>query len=191
MNTPQKAFIEHLKNIAPLHKDDVDAIVAMSSVKTLKANNLWFHTEMIAQHVAFVYKGYLRKYFIADGSEKTDYFYFENSFTGDMPSILEQKPCRSYNIAMEETTLVTLPYAQLNDLASKSHNAEHLLRTFAEQGFIHYYNKASDFLLLSPKERYEKLIHEFPQILKKATQYHIASYLGITPQHLSRIRHLV
>lgn len=188
MNMMIEAFKNQLSRIATLTDKELEEIADLTFVKELKARDYWFHSGMIAQHVAFIYKGYLRKYFIVDGTEKTDFFYFENSFTGDLPSILEKSPCKSFNIAMEPTTLIALPFDNLNELALNSFNIEHMLRQFVEKGFITYYNKAAAFLLQSPKERYESLIKQYPEILKRVTQYHIASYLGITAQHLSRIR---
>lgn len=181
-------FKNVLSQIAILTDDELSRIVEITSVKELDTGEFWFSEGMYAKKVAFVYKGYLRKYYLKNGKEKTDYFYFENSFTGDMPSLIEQTPCKSYNVAMEPTTLITLSYAKLNELTKESHNIEHMLRVFIEQGFITYYHRATSFILQSPKERYEELINSFPQVLKRATQYHVASYLGITPQHLSRLR---
>lgn len=181
-------FKNTLSNISFLSDDDLSQIAKIASVKELNTGEFWVYEGMLVKDVAFIYKGYLRKYFLRDGNEKTDWFYFENSFTGDMPSILEQTACKSYNVAMEPTTLVVLSYAKLNELSRKSQNIEHLLRVFIEYAFIVYYKKATSFILQSPKERYAQLVAEFPKVMQRATQYHIASYLGITPQHLSRIR---
>ncbi len=188
MNGMMETFKNQLSALATLSDKELDDIADLAFIKELNAGEYWFHPGMIAQHVAFIYKGYLRKYFIVDGNEKTDFFYFENSFTGDLPSILAKKPCQSFNIAMEPTTLLALPFEKLNEMALKSFNIEHMLRQFVEKGFISYYNRATAFLLQSPTERYRDLVAQTPEIVQRATQYHIASYLGITPQHLSRIR---
>lgn len=183
-----ETFIDQLTSFSFLTDSEVDRIIDLTFIEELNTGDYWFQSGMIAKHVAFIYSGYLRKYFIVDGIEKTDFFYFENSFTGDLPSILSNSPCKSFNIAMEPTTLIALPFYQLNELALKSSNIEHMLRQFIQLGFVKYYDKATAFLLKSPKERYKDLISEYPEISKRVKQYHIASYLGITPQHLSRIR---
>ena len=181
-------FKAQLADFARLSGEELTSIADLTFIKELKTGDFWFREGMQAKHVAFIYKGYLRKYFIVDGTERTDFFYFENSFTGDLPSILENSPCKSFNVAMEPTVLLALPFQKLNELALKSFNIEHMLRQFVEQGFVNYYNKASSFILQSPTERYKSLICQYPEVLQRVTQYHIASYLGITPQHLSRIR---
>jgi CRP-like cAMP-binding protein len=181
-------FKNTLSQITYLTDSELSQIAEITSVKELNTGEFWFYEGMLTKKVAYIYKGYLRKYYIINGDEKTDYFYFDNSFTGDLPSIIEQSPCKSFNIAMKPTTLITLSYSELNELSKKNHNIEHMIRMFLEQGFVAYYNKATSFILQTPKERYEQLISSNPLVLQRATQYHIASYLGITPQHLSRLR---
>lgn len=181
-------FFHVLKELAYLSDEDLQGIASLCSIEKLQVGDFWFQEGMFLHKVAFIYEGYLRKYYLKDGKEKTDFFYFENNFTGDLPSIISNSACQSYNVAMEESTLVTLSYRKLNELAKKSYNIEHLLRLITEKGFVTYYNKGLSFILQSPKQRYEALMRGHPEILKRATQYHIASYLGITPQHLSRLR---
>jgi len=177
-----------LNQISPLTDKDQNDIRDIISKKELKTGDYWFHPEMYANQVAFITKGYLRKYLLIDGKEKTDFFYFDNDLTGDLPSIISKETCKSYNEAMEPTSLLVFSYHELDKLSNESRNIERLLRVFAELAFVRYYNKATSFILQSPKERYEELISTQPQVLQRATQYHIASYLGITPQHLSRLR---
>ena len=177
-----------LSQITFLTDDELSQIANLTSVIELEPGEFWYYEGMYTKRVAFVYKGYLRKYFLSEGNEKTDYFNFENSFAGCMPSILEQTACKAYCVAMEPTTLVALDYGELFELTKDSANIGHLLRLFTERGFTAYYNKAVSFILQSPKERYEHLMVDFPKVMQRVTQYHIASYLGITPQHLSRIR---
>lgn len=183
-----ETLLNTLSHISALSEQDLENIREIISTKELKEGDYWFHPDMHANHVAFITKGYLRKYLLIDGKEKTDFFYFDNDLTGDLPSIISKEPCKSYNEAMEPTSLLVFSYDELDALSKESRNIEHLMRVFAELAFVRYYNKANSFLLQSPKERYEELIKSQPQVLQRATQYHIASYLGITPQHLSRIR---
>ncbi|NME69308.1 Crp/Fnr family transcriptional regulator [Flammeovirga aprica] len=181
-------LLEELNSISKLNEQEQLSIKNLISVKHLDEGEYWFYEGKKTDQVAFVAKGYLRKYFMVDGNEKTDFFYFEGSFTGDLPSIISNRACKSFNIAMEPTTLLTLSYYEIDELAKKSINIERLLRKVTESGFVMYYEKATSFVLQSPKERYDELLRQNPKIMEKATQYHIASYLGITPQHLSRLR---
>ena len=177
-----------LQSISALNTLELNEIIDISTIKELQVDEYFFYEGMRAKEVAFVYKGYLRKYYLKDGKESTDFFYFENSFTGDLPSTINNDLCVSFNVAMEPTVLVTFRYSDLDNLSHKYPNIDHLLRVNVERSFITFHQKAISFILKSPKQRYEELVSEYPQILQRVTQYHIASYLGITPQHLSRLR---
>ncbi len=181
-------LLNSLKEVSHLSDEDLNQISDLVSTKDLNTGDFWFYEGMYANMIAYITKGYLRKYFLIDGKEKTDFFYFENNLTGDLPSIIANETCKSYNIAMEPTSLLVFSYHSLNKLSAKSRNIDRLLRVFAELAFVRYYNKATSFLLKSPKERYQELITAQPEVLQRSTQYHIASYLSITPQHLSRLR---
>lgn len=138
--------------------------------------------------LGFVEKGYLRKYYWVDGTEVTDFFYLENSFTGDIPAIVSKKPSITNMVAMEPTTILTIPYEKMDELCRRYHNIEHIMRVMTEQAFITFYYRGVSLITSSPKERYIKLMAEHPEILQRVAQYHIASFLGISPQHLSRLR---
>jgi CRP-like cAMP-binding protein len=176
------------KSFSPLTEKDLNNIGDLVSTRELDVGEYWFYEGMRADKIAFIIKGYLRKYLLIDGAEKTDFFYFDHDLTGDLPSIISREGCKSYNVAMEPTQLLTLSYNALDALSEESRTIDRLMRVFAELAFVRYYNKAVSFMLQSPGERYIELVKSQPQVLQRATQYHIASYLGITPQHLSRLR---
>lgn len=186
-NEPEKLF-ELLNSIGSVTRDDYELLVEISTSRRLEKGAFWLREGMVGKDVAYIKKGYLRKYYIQKGNDITDYFYLDGNFTGDLPSILSGNPTYSFIEAMENTELLVWTYESLNDLAEKSFNIEHLLRKITELGFVTFYNRTKSFITQSPKERYDFLMNEQPQILQRATQYHIASFLGITPQHLSRIR---
>ncbi|MBD0401572.1 Crp/Fnr family transcriptional regulator [Flammeovirga sp. EKP202] len=181
-------LIEELNCISKLTDKEQKLIKNLIAVKHLDEGDYWYYEGKETDQVAFVAKGYLRKYYMVEEEEITECFYFEGSFTGDLPSIISQVPCKSFNVAMESTTLLTLSYQELNELARQSINIERLLRKVTEQSFVMYHEKVTSFLLQSPRERFENLFLKKPIVFKKASANHIASYLGITPQHFSRLR---
>lgn len=181
-------LFEILNQKASISQHDYELIIHISRKKVLKKGDFWLKAGMVGQEVAFVNKGYLRKYYLQDGKDVTDYFYLENSFTGDLPSIISQQATFAFVEAMESSELIVWNYDKLNVLAKKFHSMEHLLRKFTETGFLTFYNRTKSFITQTPKERYDALVKENPDIHHRVKQYHIASYLGITPQHLSRLR---
>lgn len=183
-----ESLICTLKAIAPLSDNDCLDILKIVKTKELEKGELWIEAGKANNMVAFIDQGYLRKYYIKNGNEVTDFFYFENDFCADLPSIIGHEQPLSNIIAMKETRITTFAYNDFNELSKKSHTIEHLMRVIVESAFIRFYNRTVSFILNTPGERYEQLLLANPTVLQRAAQYHIASYLGISPQHLSRIR---
>ena len=154
----------------------------------LEKGEYWIRAGKKNSQVAFVNEGYLRKFYLRDGIEITDFFYFDNDFSADLPSILDHTVPKASIVAMRKTTLTTFSYHAFNELCKQSAALEHLHRLIVEHTFLRFYKRSVSFILQTPKERYEDLIDSYPKVLEQANQYHIASYLGISPQHLSRLR---
>lgn len=154
----------------------------------LKKDDFWLRSGELSRYLIFVHTGYLRKYFICDDKEITDDFYFENDFAGELASTLSRSPSATNIIAMEPSKISCWHFGEIYKQSRDSLKLERLLALFVREEFISLYSRARFFSYQSPKQRYEKLLKNKPKIIQRANQYHIASYLGITPQHLSRIR---
>ena len=179
---------QFLRKISSLTTEEIEEFVSVSTNMTLSKGDFWIREGMRVDKVAFIEKGYLRKYYLKDGKEITDEFYFEDSFSADIPSIVNGTNAIANFQAMEETELHIFPFKSLEKLSELNHHIEHFMRLMIQQAFINFYNRTASFILYSPKERYHQLMDRHPEVLQRVTQYHIASYLGITPQHLSRLR---
>ena len=181
-------IIQALKNAAPLPDEDCRRLLSITFSVQLNKGGYWIEPGKKNNYIAFIEKGYLRKFYVKGGNEITDSFYFDNDFCTDLPSIIGNTPPDASIIAMQKTALTIFSYNDFNELCKKSPALEHLFRIMVESTFLRFYNRTVSFILHSPKERYEQLLVTKPQILQCAAQYHIASYLGISPQHLSRLR---
>ena len=181
-------LLQILKQIAPLTEEDSAKLINITRSVQLKKGDFWIESGKMNTMVAFLDEGYLRKYYVKDGIEITDFFYFENDISTDLPSIVGNSLPHANIVAMKKTNLTVFSYHDFNGLCKTIPVFEHLHRLILEQVFLRFYNRTISFILKTPKERYEELIVTSPRILQNATQYHIASYLGISPQHLSRLR---
>src|SRR4051794_15163074 len=180
--------LKFLNSVNPLSEEDCDNLLKIFRTNQLKKGDYWLEEGKVNYNVAFVEEGYLRRYWLKDGIEITDTFYFENDLCVDLPSIISQTKPLSNVIAMQRTSLTIFSYAEFNKLCEKSIALEHLNRILVERSLLRFYNRTASFILQTPKERYDDLVNAKSPVLQKATQYHIASYLGIGPQHLSRLR---
>jgi CRP/FNR family transcriptional regulator, anaerobic regulatory protein len=183
-----KRIIRVLNSIVPLSEKDCESLSGILNTIYLNKGEYWIQADKKNHNVAFVDEGYLRKFYIKDSNEITDFFYFENDFSADLPSIIGNTSPLASIIAMQKSTLTTFSYHHFNELCKQSQALEHLHRVIVEFTFLRFYKRSVSFIIQTPKERYNDLIVSYPNVLKKAAQYHIASYLGISPQHLSRLR---
>jgi CRP-like cAMP-binding protein len=137
-----------------------------------------------------VVQGACRLYYTRpDGEEKTTYFFFENHLMASYISCLTGQPSPFGIQALEPTELLTVPYAVLSGLFEEWPVYERFARLVAEYHLLGTDARLAELLLLSPEQRYRNLlVSSKHKILARIPQQYIASYLGVTPVSLSRIR---
>jgi len=183
-----ETLLQLFNSIKTLNETETKDFLQIVREKRLNKGDYWIREGKTNNEIAFLFEGYLRKYFDKEGIELTDYFYFENDFCAELPSIIGKYKPTSNIVAMTSTELLTFDYNELMTLCNNSLTLGYIYRTILEQTFLRFYKRSSSFVLQTSKERYDELLRNFPQVMQKSTQYHIASYLGISPQHLSRLR---
>jgi CRP/FNR family transcriptional regulator, anaerobic regulatory protein len=176
-----------LNDIAPLKTKERMALASAVHIRRLDPGELWLKAGTQPRELSFVAGGYLRKYFIKDGREVTDYFYLDNSFAGDLPGIITRRPAHASVMAMESTELFVLSYDTLNALGARYHAIEHILRVLVERLLITLYYRDAALLFASPEQRYAQLLRDMPGVFLRASPYHIASFLGITVRQVQQL----
>ena len=133
-------ILNFLNSVNPLSEKDCDNLLKIFRTKQLKKGDYWLEEGKINYNVAFVEEGYLRRYWLKDGIEITDTFYFENDLCVDLPSIVSQTRPLSNVIAMQPASLTIFSYAEFNKLCEKSITLEHLNRILVERSLLRFYN---------------------------------------------------
>jgi CRP-like cAMP-binding protein len=123
-----------------------------------------------------------------EGTEHTVHFALENQFIADYAGCLLKQPGLYTLQAVEETEVVVLPRAAVEWGYGNLAQGEKLGRLVAEFYFIYHDQRIKNLYALTPKQRYDTLTEVFPNIHNRVPQHMIASYLGITPVHLSRLK---
>jgi CRP-like cAMP-binding protein len=145
----------------------------------------------VADEVFFVHQGLLR-YYINDaadgGQERTGQFFDEGIVATDAESYLQRIPAQQNFEALETSSIVALPRAVLNAGYDQDHAIERFGRLMLEEALIGSQRRVSRLLVLQPEERYRLFVETRPEVARRVPQYLIASYLGLTPESLSRIR---
>lgn len=142
----------------------------------------------VATELYFVNKGSLRLFYETEGIERTLFFAFENQFTGPCRSFMLGEPNHQIFETLEKCELLVVKKQPFIDALDKFPRLALLRSMIAEENLFITESIVSFLLLNSPEERYINLINHNPEILKRVPQYQIASYLGISPISLSRIR---
>lgn len=175
-------------SIYPLSEEETNTLLAILSHKHLEKGSVWMKEGTHNYNIAFIQDGYLRKYYLKEGNEITDSFYFENEFCADLPSILSKQSPDSFVVAMKPTDLTIIPFEKYQNLCYNYYAFEHIYRILLEQTFLQFYKRTRSFIEQTPEQRYEEIVNHETKILQNVNQYHIASYIGVSYQHLSRLR---
>ena len=138
--------------------------------------------------IAFIHEGSFRFYYDKDGIEKITAFNFKGDFVSNYRSFLTGKPSDHYIEAMQDAVIYKINLQELNSLYDKHKNIERLGRLIAENLYLMVASRLDSFMFQTLEERYKALIERNSRLLQEVPQYMIASYLGVKPETLSRIR---
>jgi len=179
----------NLRKIVSLSDDELHLIGSHFSTQKINKNESFLKIGEVCRKVALIEKGafvYLKVN--AQGEEIAADFVFEGDWVTYYYSLLTGRPSDMEIRAMEDTLLVFVTFEDLNKLYEQIPQLERVGRILAEQNFIIMAERTLSLQSKTAAERYEELIESKPLLLQKVPQYHIASYLGIKPQSLSRLR---
>jgi CRP-like cAMP-binding protein len=177
-------LLDTLKN----QNEDLDKIRSCFVERKVPAKTMLLAEGEIATHIFFVKSGCLRMLFNNDGKDITLQFFFEGQPVASIESFKTGQPSLFGIESIEPTTFISVKKA---DFEYFLHTYPELNEHFFELAFRRFSNYASLFLSRikdSPQERYNDLVRNHPEIIRRVPQHYIASYLGITPISLSRIR---
>ncbi|WP_224995251.1 Crp/Fnr family transcriptional regulator [Cesiribacter sp. SM1] len=171
---------------------DFAQILAAFVVKKLRKRQYLLQEGEVCKYYAFVEKGALRQYTVDDkGTEHIVHFAVENWWTGDRESFIMLTPSR-YNIdALEDSQLLLITQAGLQHLLSQVPSFSLMVRELDQRNYIATQKRLHSSISHTAQERYEELMRIHPDFLQRFPQHMLASYLGISPETLSRLRQKV
>lgn len=156
--------------------------------KTYKKKDLFVAEGRVCKEIAFIVAGSFRYYKIIDGIEVTTFFSFENNWTSSYTSFLNKTPSFVSVEAMEDAELLVLHYDDLQGLYKKFAAVGLFGRLMAEYLVTCLDERMHSLLLKTPEQRYLKTLTDNSIYFERVPQHYIASYLGVAPESLSRIR---
>ncbi|MBO0936319.1 Crp/Fnr family transcriptional regulator [Fibrella sp. HMF5335] len=142
----------------------------------------------LSREIAFVVRGGFRYHKAMDGEEVTTYFSFENDWIGAYADFVRQSPSEVTIEAMETGEVLVLGYNDMQAMYQRHPLFERFGRLIAEHLLTCFGDRMASLLLKTPEERYEKTLADNRHYVERVPQHYIASYLGIRPESLSRLR---
>lgn len=184
MESLQAIFMETLGLNAALFEEFHNEL----HIKNLKKKEFLIQEGSVCDFIAIVISGTLRSYVQNNDGEFNNDFYLENNFVSAYTSFLTQMPTNCNIKALTDAKVYLMTREQFNVLIEKDNNFLKLAKYISDNYFIRKCKRETSFLKNSAAERLEMIRLLYPGIEQKVPQYHIASYLGIKPESLSRIK---
>ena len=178
----------YCKSIVKLNDIEVDLIDEFFEVVHLKKNEMLLNEGQICDFIGFISSGTIRHYHIKEGSEKTCDLSFENAWVTDFQSFTSKKYCTINLQALEKTKVFIIRKINLDKMYAECKTFETFGRLMLENVVLRTTNITMSLSSEKPEQRVKNLIDKQPEMFRRVPQKYIASFLGISPESLSRIR---
>jgi len=189
-------YKDFMQKYISLNSTDWDIIKSKLKIEYLKKGEIIHNIGDVSSKIMFVNSGLARTYILDEnGKDNTwaihfndENSYMTNLFIGDYESFINQTQSKLAIDALEDCEVIVLDYEDLEFLYDNTKMGDRFGRLINQEAYTYLHNSIIIRQTKTAKERFENFISETPYLLEKVPQYHIATFLGITPQHLSRLK---
>jgi CRP-like cAMP-binding protein len=183
----ENILFDFISKYISLSEEEKNTIVSLDIFRSVKKGTVLLKEGQHSVEGYFVLNGCLRTFYIINGEEKTTAFYTE--MEGVTPNCVLSKQASEYYISCSEDSIITVSNPDMEaDIFEKFPKFETLCRILSEQLLSKNQSRFDEFKTSSPEQRYLNLLETRPDLFQRVPQHQLASYLGITPQSLSRMR---
>ncbi len=180
---------EYFSQIGILSNSEMDVLSELTALTRLRKGDFFIKENQVCSDLVFTVNGMLRSYFTKeDGEEVTYCFTFPQNLMTAYSSFITGNPTAENIQALTDVELLVIKKEDLNELTSSSSNWILLQKFFAEEQYMALEQRIFSYQKDRAKQRYNDLVKQQPKLLQEVSLQHLASFLNITPRHLSRIR---
>lgn len=184
-----ECFVRAVESQVSVPESEWEYVLPLLKERWFEKDETLVRAGEVAGSFFFIVKGLVRFFYLTeDGKEFNKHFAMENRYAGSFHSLVLKAPCGFFIQAMERTRTLVLPNPLLYELFERHACWERMGRKNAERLVILKEAREKELLLDSLETRYRRFLEEYPGLVDRISQYHIASYLGVTPVALSRVR---
>lgn len=184
----ENTLVDMMSNFMDLNDEEKQGIKEAFPIKTFEKETFLLKEGQIAKDAFLVIKGCIREYAIQDGEEVTTEFYTEFQSAVNFDSMANKKPSKCYFSCSEDTTVAIMNAEKESALYKKFPQFGEVCRVEMEKMLGSNQEAFLTFKNASPKERYLNILQDRPDLVQRVPQYQLASYIGVKPETLSRIR---
>lgn len=177
-----------IKEFGMLTDDEIDIIVDNANIKSFKKGTVLLREGQVARECYFVLKGLVREYYIKDGEERTTNFFTELEPVNSFTSHTSGKASKHFLVCVEDCALTVGTDSLEQEMCQRIPRLESIIRQEVENNTGKMQDEMAKFITSTPEELYADLVENRPELLNRVPQHQIASYLGVKPETLSRIR---
>lgn len=178
-----------LRELAPVSDAALAALHGITEARSFAAEAFLLRAGDLARSCYWIERGLVREFYLAeDGTEHIRRFLAEDGFTGSLLDLLSGKPAVTFIQALESTQTLSFDYARFDTLCATFPDLQLVARRVTERLYVWKAQREHDILALSARKRLERWLTTQTNLDPRISRRHLASYLGITPEHLSRLR---
>lgn len=180
---------DYLSSFNLLSSAEIAAAIQHCEARILREKDYFTRENNSCREIAFIVSGIFRSYYTAESGKDITYcFRFPGNFLASYTAFITGRPASENLQALSPSELLVFPKDLLDQLSASSHNWTRLLKTIAEQEYMELEQRFFQLQRDTAAQRYSNLMHHHPDYIMQIPLQHLASYLGITQRHLSRIR---
>lgn len=181
-------LINYFTNFQPLSEEEKDFIRKGTKISLVKKGKVLLREGSIPKDNYFIIKGCIRQYYLQGGEENTANFFTEEEWILPFTSVEDDGKSKYHLACVEDTHLIIANDEQGNDVLDEFPRFQKISQQILEKEIVRQQNELSKFINQTPEQRYLRLQKNRPNLLNRVPQYQIASYIGVKPESLSRIR---
>ncbi|MBL7815611.1 MAG: Crp/Fnr family transcriptional regulator [Saprospiraceae bacterium] len=167
---------------------DLERVLNAFELHVFKKNDFVVKEGKVSRHLGFVESGLFQYYVVREGEERTTYVSVENTFFSSVSSFVGEKPALENVRALTDGSMSLISRSKLKQLVNDMPQFKDFYINLLEHTVCGIDTSRHNLIVLTAEQRYEKLLREEPHFLQQIPLQHLASMLGVTPRHLSRIR---
>ena len=186
-----KTILDNIKRYVNLSSEEEERLTSIIKTSKVKKKQFIIQPGFVCQSRTYIVDGAFRVFYLdEDGKEHTVSIGIEDWFVTDFYSYINQTPALNFAEALEDSTIFQMRYEDIEPLCKEIHSLSEYFRRTTEKAFAFSRRRVISNISKTAEERYDEYVANYPHIVNRVPQYVLASYLGMSPEFLSKIRKL-